>query len=170
CLRSRAHADLEAAGGLAFARERGKAVRHEACGRAGTGQRVLMELLLGSPLGLVAATAALVPLLALLVNERRSARVRGALGLESPGRGRLATAAAALGACSVLLALAAARPALRVHRPERVRTDAGAYLVLDVSRSMLATSHPGGPTRYARALAFARRLRARLADVPFGVA
>ena len=129
-----------------------------------------MHVSLESPQGLLATLALLVPALALLVHARRSRRLRGILGLAEPGPGRLLATAAALTVGFALLGLAAARPVLRKDAAERVRTDAAVFVVLDVTRSMLATSRRGAPTRYARAVDFARRLRPLLGDAPVGVA
>jgi hypothetical protein len=129
-----------------------------------------MTLSFQSPSSLLVTLVAVGPLVALVVHERRSARLREALGLARPGRVRPIASAGVLAACFVLLGLAAARPVIRLRSPERARTDAAAFVVVDVSRSMLATPRRGAETRYARALAFARRLRPRLGDVPVGVA
>ena len=51
-----------------------------------------------------------------------------------------------------------------------VRTDAEAYVVIDISRSMLARSGLGGTMRLARAKAAAVKLRSALPDIPVGVA
>ena len=49
-----------------------------------------------------------------------------------------------------------------------MRSDAEAYIVLDVSRSMLAAEEDGAPTRLLRARRAAARVRGDLADVPSG--
>jgi hypothetical protein len=54
--------------------------------------------------------------------------------------------------------------------PVRTRTDAEAYVVLDVTRSMLASADPDGPTRLERARSIAARLRRAVPDVPVGIA
>jgi von Willebrand factor type A domain len=111
-----------------------------------------------------------VPVAALLVAERRVRQVASELGLERP-RGRTALLrAAALAAVLLLLGLAVARPALRTTEGRPARTDAHAFFVLDVSRSMLASAGPGAPTRLERAKAAAVRLRAAVPEVPAGVA
>ena len=43
-------------------------------------------------------------------------------------------------------------------------------VVLDTSRSMLASASPGAPTRFERAVGFGAALRSRVGDVPFGLA
>jgi hypothetical protein len=51
-----------------------------------------------------------------------------------------------------------------------VRTDAQAFFVVDVSRSMLAASGAQAPTRLERAMSVALELRASIPEVPAGVA
>ena len=52
----------------------------------------------------------------------------------------------------------------------RVRTDAEVWLVLDVSRSMLAQTDSGSPRRFDRAKNAANEFRASLSGVPVGIA
>jgi len=52
----------------------------------------------------------------------------------------------------------------------RARTDAEAFVILDTSRSMLASPAPGSPTRLAAAKSVALQLATRLPGVPLGVA
>lgn len=126
-----------------------------------------VELL--TPLGALVGLAALVPLAAAALRERRFARVRAELGLEPPPRPHLARATAVL-ALFALLAAAAAQPVL-VQRDDVVaRTDAELFVLVDVSRSMLASASPGSSTRFERAVRLALRVRTELADVPAGVA
>jgi hypothetical protein len=72
-------------------------------------------------------------------------------------------------AAVALLAGAAAQPAIAVTSVLRVRADAAVYVILDVSRSMLASRGPRGRTRLARAEAEAETLRAALPGVPMGL-
>ncbi|HEY1367021.1 MAG TPA: vWA domain-containing protein [Gaiellaceae bacterium] len=123
-----------------------------------------------SPLGALVGLVALLPLAAAVLYERRAARVRRLLRLDAPGRGRRLAAQAALVAVAALLALAAAQPMISVDTASAARTDAEAYVVLDVSRSMLAARRAGAPDRFRRATDFALRFRAALPDVRFGVA
>jgi hypothetical protein len=122
-----------------------------------------------TPLGAFVALAALAPLLALAAGERARGRARTLLGLPagSPGR-RLDLAAVT--AVSLLLALAATQPALRSQSAARVRTDAAALFVVDVSRSMLASPGAGGPSRLAQARTAAVELRAAVPQLPAGIA
>lgn len=123
-----------------------------------------------TPLGWLAAAAIVLPVAAAAVRMLRERRVRRVLGLLPPALPvRLLTlAAAALGLA--LLAAAAARPAVRTGGTHPVRTDAQAFFVVDVSRSMLAARRPTTATRFERALDAAEAIRARLADVPAGIA
>jgi hypothetical protein len=122
-----------------------------------------------SPLGLLVAFAAALPLAAWLAGERRSDRVRSALGLTAPG-GRNRVRAGAAAAVVALLGLACAQPALVRDEERRARTDAAAMVVVDVSRSMQAAAAPGSPPRLARARRLAVQIREGLDDVPVGLA
>lgn len=121
-----------------------------------------------TPLGALVCFAAVLPLATLALARRRANRAAAAIGLPArrfgPDRALLlVTACCAFG-------LAAAQPAL--HREERrqERTDVQAVFVLDVSRSMLASSGPAGPTRLERAREAALELRSEVPDVPVGLA
>ena len=123
-----------------------------------------------SPLGWLVACAALIPVAAAVVRDRRERRIRGALGLRAPAsRTRFATAAAAMIAVA-FLAAATAKPAIRTSCAGRLRTDAQIYFLVDISRSMLARQGLHGRTRFARAVRAALAIRADLADIPAGVA
>jgi uncharacterized protein (DUF58 family) len=76
----------------------------------------------------------------------------------------------AAGCAAALVGLAAAQPVLEETKSRRVRTDAEVFVVLDITRSMLARRAPTEPSRLTRAKAFAVRLRASLRGVPIGVA
>jgi hypothetical protein len=116
------------------------------------------------------ALAALVPLAAAAVTERRSGRIRALLGVRRPGLRGLVPVATALVLLPALVAVAAAQPVVVQPRLVRERGDAQAFFVVDTSGSMLAASAPGAPTRIDRARALARRLRAALPGVPVGLA
>jgi hypothetical protein len=123
-----------------------------------------------TPRGALVAFALLVPLVALLLVRRRAGEVRDVLGLAAPPlRGLLLTLAALL-ATGSLVGLAAAQPVVEWTETKRTRTDAEAFVVVDVSRSMLARRGSGSPTRLERAKAAAIDLRATLPEVRFGVA
>lgn len=122
------------------------------------------------PAAALVALAAALPLAALVRQERRAGRVRAALGLGPPPRRRPAAVAVAIALTAALLGAAAAGPVLLDSEPVRTRTDAEAYVVLDVTRSMLAAAEEGAPTRLERARAAAARLREAVPDVPVGIA
>jgi hypothetical protein len=67
------------------------------------------------------------------------------------------------------MAAAAAQPAISRRPATRARTDAAAYFVIDVSRSMLASPGRRGRTRFERAIREAEELRAEIASVPAGL-
>jgi hypothetical protein len=128
------------------------------------------ELTLESPLGLLVALAALVPLTALAAAVFRAERVTRVLGL-TPGNRRNSIVAASLASAAiVLLALAAAQPALETTTHRSVRTQSQVFYVIDVSRSMAASSAPKANARLVRARAIVARLHAATADVPSGLA
>ena len=75
-----------------------------------------------------------------------------------------------LAAACCAFGLAAAQPSLRRDDRRTTRTDVQALFVLDVSRSMLASSGPGAATRLERARAAALELRVSIPQVPAGLA
>lgn len=128
------------------------------------------ELTFLTPFGALLALAAVLPLLAFALGELRVERARRALQLPPPRDAHRRTRVAALAAVPLLLALAAAQPALRNFEGARTRTDAEALFVIDVSRSMAAATAPGERSRLARARTAAVRLRAAIPEVPSGLA
>jgi hypothetical protein len=112
--------------------------------------------------------AVVAPLAAFAFAARRSERARALLRLvpAAPEWRRPVLAAAAF----LLLAVAAAQPAFERTRSREVRTDAEALVVVDVSRSMAASSSPEAASRLERAKDMARVVRQRLDDVPTGLA
>jgi len=130
----------------------------------------LGALVLLTPWAALIGLAFAAPLAALAVRARRDARVRAHLGLGAPTRTRFALRALGIAAVAVLVAAAAAQPVLRDSGGEPMRTDAEIYLAFDVSRSMLATTTPGGPNRLDRAIGLGHRLNAGLPEFPTGVA
>jgi len=123
-----------------------------------------------TPLDALFALTAAVPLAALLLSERASARVRRVLAVRGPGLRRAVPAAAALVVLTALVATAAAQPVVVRRQLVSERADAQAFFVFDTSLSMKASAGPGQPTRLARAKRLALRLRAQLADLPIGIA
>jgi hypothetical protein len=110
------------------------------------------------------------PLAAVVVARQRERQAREVLKLPAPPRASLAPRLLALAAVPALLGLAATQPSLRSTTTARVRTDAQAIFVLDISRSMLAASGPTGRSRLARAKADAIAIRDGLPEIPSGVA
>lgn len=123
-----------------------------------------------TPLGALVAVLALVPLAAAFAARRRGDRVRRALALGREQRGRLRVPALSLAALAGLVGAAAAQPVLQQTHDRAVRTDAEAFFVLDVSRSMLAQQSEASPMRIDRAKDAAERMRSGLADVRVGLA
>jgi hypothetical protein len=122
-----------------------------------------------TPVGALLALGVLVPLAALVAISRRANRVRAAVGIDHTPR-RLLAPALAVAAVGGLLGLAATQPVVDRTATREVRSDAEVFIVLDISRSMLAQLQPGSPTRLARAKAAADELRAGLPGVPVGIA
>jgi len=131
---------------------------------------MLASIVFLTPSAAVVALGLLLPLAAFVIAERRVATVRQLLSLRPPRSGVDIAAIVALVAVVALLALAAAQPALSNTKTQRVREDAAALFVVDISQSMAASSGPSGRTRLDRAIAAARTLRAGIPEVPGGVA
>jgi hypothetical protein len=123
-----------------------------------------------SPLAGLVVLAALLPVGAFVAGERRVAVVRRVLRLRAPeGRRRFVAPAAAVAVVG-LLALAAAQPVRSERHTTTVRSDAEVFVVVDSSKSMLAASSPGAPTRFDRAVAGALELRRELPELKVGLA
>ena len=127
-------------------------------------------MILLTPLGLLVAVAAALPVAAIGIGLRRAEAVRAALRLRAPRHATDLRAVAALVALFVLLAVAASQPALAHDSRQRVRTDAQALFVIDTTRSMAAATEPAAPTRLARAERLAATLRGSIPDVEAGIA
>ena len=123
-----------------------------------------------TPLGGLAAVAAAAPLAGAVVAERRVRRARTQLGLAGAQPGRRLPRLLALAAVPALLGVAATQPVIRSTTSARVRADAEAFFVIDVSRSMKASKGPAAPTRFARAVEDAIALRAAIPMIPSGIA
>jgi hypothetical protein len=123
-----------------------------------------------SPRAGVVALAVVVPLAAYAAARARDARTRAALGVRAPALVPALAPAAALVLTLALVGVAAAQPVIQHGVPKRARTDAQVYVVFDISRSMSAAPAAHEPDRLDRAKRFALSLRARLANVPVGVA
>lgn len=123
-----------------------------------------------TPTAALVALGALLPLAALFVVRRRARKVRGVLGLAEPSARRALVAIVAVIAAGAFLGVAAAQPVVERTLTARTRTDSEAFVVVDVSRSMLGQEGKGSPLRIERAKQFAITLRASLPEIPFGVA
>ena len=123
-----------------------------------------------TPLGGLLALAVLVPLAVLLLVSKRAERIRQALRLPELPAGERLVPLGALVALGALLGLAAAQPLLERTTTRRVRADAEVFMVMDISRSMLAQSRLDAPTRIDRAKVAAARLRDALPGVQVGLA
>jgi hypothetical protein len=128
-----------------------------------------MSLTILTPLGALLALCLVGPLVALHRIRHRGRGVRAALGVTEPPR-VLLVPLLGLVLGGALLALASTQPVFAWTRNRTVRTDAEAFVVLDVSRSMLAQRSPDSSQRVERAKAAARELRAALPDVRVGIA
>jgi hypothetical protein len=128
-----------------------------------------MDVRFLTPLGAVLALTLLVPLAVFALRERRARRVRTSLCLAQPPLWSLVPLAAALALTPCLLGLAAMQPIVETTRTISERTDAEVFVVFDVSRSMLASSRSGAPTRLERVQAGADALRAELPGIPVGI-
>ena len=129
-----------------------------------------MSLTILTPLGALVALGIVVPLFALRRIRRRAGSARTTLGLVQPRRHSLLVPLGGLVLGAALIAVAATQPVLEWTRDRTVRTDAEAFVVLDVSRSMLAQDNLDSPQRIARAKAAAIELRRALPEVKVGVA
>src|SRR5829696_9187724 len=119
-----------------------------------------MDIRFLTPLGAVFAVSVLAPLALLVLRERRARRLRKVLALRQPPLRAQVPLVLALVAVPALVALAAMQPVVETTRTVRERADAEAFVVFDVSRSMLAAAEPGAPTRLERARHAAEELRA----------
>jgi von Willebrand factor type A domain len=123
-----------------------------------------------TPWGGLFVLAALAPLAVLRARGRRIGQIRSALGLAAEDARSRAAHAVALVALCALLALAAAQPVVTTSRTVTERTEAQVFLVLDTSRSMLASAGPEQPTRFERSRDLAQGLADELPEVPVGLA
>lgn len=129
-----------------------------------------MQLVFLTPFGgLLAATA--IGLLAVYVlRQRRLRSIRLALGLDAPSVSTRLPFVLSFLAVPALLGLGAAQPVLESERIRPERTDAEVFVVLDTSRSMLASARAGSPSRFERSRDLALQLSEALPAVPVGLA
>jgi hypothetical protein len=129
-----------------------------------------MEIILLTPSAAIFAIAALIPLAVFAVRERRARGIRQELSLAAPPLRARAPLVLSLALVPGLLGLAATQPVLETERAHEERVDAEIFVVLDTSRSMLASERNGAPTRFDRARSIALRLQRSLPEVPIGLA
>src|SRR5262245_24459646 len=135
----------------------------------GAGTRVLMHLHFLAPTAALVALVGLVPLAVVLLVDRRNARARALLGLPEPRQRERLTLPFAVVLLSAVLGLAAAQPVWRTERPRVARLDAEAFVAVDTSRSMLASSTADSAPRLDRARRIALAIRSAIPDVPTGL-
>jgi hypothetical protein len=128
-----------------------------------------MHLHFLTPTAALVALVGLVPLAVVLVVHRRNAGVRALLGLPEPRSRERLTLPVAVVVISAFLGLAAAQPVWRTEQPRLARLDAEAFVAVDTSRSMLASSSASSAPRLDRARRIALAIRAAIPDVPTGL-
>jgi hypothetical protein len=129
-----------------------------------------MDVAFLTPRSGLVALLVLVPLLAFVRARRVGRRSRSVIGLVEPRRRSFVVPLGALLATAALLGVAATQPVVSSDVTRSVRTDAEAFVVFDVSRSMLASAAAQEPSRIARSKAAALKLREALPTVKFGAA
>lgn len=129
-----------------------------------------MELEFLTPFAALFVLSALGPLAVLFIRERRARRIRASLCLAEPAPRSWLPVAVALAAVPALLGIAAAQPVVAQTRSLPERTDAQVFVVMDITRSMLAAAGPDAPTRFERARRIALELGDQLPEVPIGIA
>lgn len=127
-----------------------------------------MHLTFLSPEAALIGLGVVVPLVALALAESRARTARSVLRLPPPATRRSAYVLA-ICAVAALVAAGAAQPMLQRYRPQAVRSDAAAFIVVDTTKSMQAAPHRGSATRFDRSRRLAKRMRSAIADVPTGV-
>jgi hypothetical protein len=128
-----------------------------------------MSLSFVTPLGALIALVGLIPLAVLVIEDRRLEALCRRLGLRPPTWRPSIEIGVALTVLVAVLALALAQPVIGSHTTTKGRADAEAFFVFDVSRSMSARTATS-PTRFEQARRDAKELRARLGNLPVGIA
>ncbi|MEO8348643.1 MAG: VWA domain-containing protein [Acidobacteriota bacterium] len=129
-----------------------------------------MTLTFLTPAAALVALLVVVAIAAALLVSRRAAGIRHSIRLPTPRLRSRAVPAVALVSAAALVGVAAAQPVLERSTHFRVRSDAEVYVVVDVSRSMLARSDRSSPARIARATSAAVEVREQLSGVKVGIA
>jgi hypothetical protein len=122
-----------------------------------------------SPAAALVAFAVVVPVAIALLVSLRAAAIRGALRLPSRRLRSRAVPVVALVTAAAFVGVAAAQPVLERTTQFRVRSDAEAYVVVDISRSMLARQDRGSPARIERATSAAIEVREALGGFKVGI-
>jgi hypothetical protein len=123
-----------------------------------------------TPIAALFGLLAAIPLAVFVGRRRRAEQVRTALGLtDTPGQSWLVLAIS-LAAVPLLVGVAAAQPVITSARTVPQRSDVEVFVVVDTSRSMLASAATGEPTRFDRAREQAIALQDELQDIPLGIA
>jgi len=123
-----------------------------------------------TPLAAIFAVLALVPLAVFVGRRRRAEQIRAALRLEPTVGRSWAILALALAAVPALVGVAAAQPVITSARTVPQRSDAEVFVVVDTSRSMLASAASGEATRFDHARDEALELQRELTGIPVGIA
>jgi hypothetical protein len=123
-----------------------------------------------TPVALLFGLLAAVPLAMFVGRRRRAERIRATLGLASAADRSWVALAVSLAAVPVLVGVAAAQPVITSARTVPQRSDVEVFVVVDTSRSMLASSGSGEPTRFDRAQEDVIALQDQLRDIPLGLA
>jgi hypothetical protein len=123
-----------------------------------------------TPSALLFVLFAAIPLAVFAARRKRVSRVRTALALAEDSSGSWLALAASLAAVPLLIGIAAAQPVVTSARTVPQRSDAEVFAVVDTSRSMLASSGAGEPTRFDRARDGAITLQGELDGIPLGIA
>lgn len=128
-----------------------------------------MSLSFLTPSGALVGVIGVLGILALLRTLRRSREIDARLGLAPPRRGSTSIDVALLVAVSGLVALACAQPVVSIAARLEGRDGVEVYVVLDITRSMLARRAPSELNRLERAQLLAKELRAEIPDTRVGV-
>ena len=123
-----------------------------------------------TPIAVLFGLLAAIPLAVLAGRRRRTEQVRAALGLTEAPRRSWLVLAICLAAVPVLVGVAAAQPVITSARTVPQRSDVEVFVVVDTSRSMLASSGTNEPTRFERAQNDVVALQEQLRDIPLGLA
>ena len=123
-----------------------------------------------TPLAALVAIAVVVPVAAALLVSRRAAGIRNAVRLPSRRLRSRAVPVVALVSAGALVGVAAAQPVLERSTRFVVRSDAEIYVVVDISRSMLARADRSSPARIDRAGSAAVEVREELGGFKVGIA